>query len=202
MEELAKERREREAVDKGDRKGQQWKRRKKGTLRIGYINADGTRDKAELVEMCRRAEADVYFILDTKYQRKDNHFAALESDMRKIAGKRGKTYSRAMPHSITKNGAMRIGGITTIVAERIRKHHTFIDDPRKMARGAHIHIRKGNEECYIGGGYNKSNGEGIARVLEDHIGKTNLEELFIKEIASKGAGYARIFGGDMNLDWT
>ncbi len=120
VEELAKERREREAVDKGDRKGQQWKRRKKGTLRIGYINADGTRDKAELVEMCRRAEADVYFILDTKYQRKDNHFAALESDMRKIAGKRGKTYSRAMPHSITKNGAMRIGGITTIVAERIR----------------------------------------------------------------------------------
>ena len=134
MEELAKERREREAVDKGDRKGQQWKRRKKGTLRIGYINADGTRDKAELVEMCRRAEADVYFILDTKYQRKDNHFAALESDMRKIAGKRGKTYSRAMPHSITKNGAMRIGGITTIVAERIRKHHTFIDDPRNKHR--------------------------------------------------------------------
>jgi hypothetical protein len=39
--------------------------------------------------MCRRAEADVYFILDTKYLRKDNHFAALESDMRKIAGKRG-----------------------------------------------------------------------------------------------------------------
>ena len=33
-EELAKERRERETVDKGDRKGQQWKRRKKGTLRI------------------------------------------------------------------------------------------------------------------------------------------------------------------------
>ena len=125
VEELAKERREREAVDKGDRKGQQWKRRKKGTLRIGYINADGTRDKAELVEMCRRAEADVYFILDTKYQRKDNHFAALESDMRKIAGKRGKFYSRAMPHSITKNGAMRIRGMTTIVAERIRSAAVF-----------------------------------------------------------------------------
>ena len=34
------------------------------------------------------------------------------------------------------------------------------------------------------------------------IGKTNIEELFIKEIASKGAGYSRIFGGDMNImDW-
>jgi hypothetical protein len=65
-EELVKERREREAVDKGGRKGQQWKRRKKGTLRVGYINVDGTRDKSELVEMCKRAEADVYFILDTK----------------------------------------------------------------------------------------------------------------------------------------
>jgi hypothetical protein len=54
---------------------------------------------------------------------------------------------------------------------------------------------------HIGGGYNKSNGEGIARVLEEHIGKSNIEELFIKELASKGAGYARIFGGDMNLDW-
>jgi hypothetical protein len=44
-EELAKERREREAVDKGDRKGRQWKRRKKGALGIaGYINADGTKD--------------------------------------------------------------------------------------------------------------------------------------------------------------
>jgi hypothetical protein len=190
-------------VDKGDRKGQQWKRRKKGTIGVGYSNADGTRDKAELIEMCKRAEADVYFILDTKYQRKDNHFKALETDMREIciAGKRGKIYSRAMPHSITKSGAMRIGGMTTIVTERIRKYHTFIDDPRKMARGAHVHIRKGNEECYIGGGYNKSDGEGIARVLEEHIGKSNIEELFIKELASKGAGYARIFGGDMNLDW-
>ena len=74
---------------------QQWKRRKKGTIRVGYINADGTRDKAELVEMCKRAEADVYFILDTKYQRKDNHFKALETDMREIAGRRGKIYSMA-----------------------------------------------------------------------------------------------------------
>jgi hypothetical protein len=40
-EELAiKERIEREAVDKGDDKGQKWKRRKKGTIRVGYINAD------------------------------------------------------------------------------------------------------------------------------------------------------------------
>jgi hypothetical protein len=66
-----------------------------------------------------------------------------------------------------------------------------------------MYIRKGNEECYIGGGYNKSDGEGIARILKEHIGKTNIEELFIKEIciASKGAGYSRIFGGDMNMDW-
>jgi hypothetical protein len=86
MEELAKERIEREAVDKGDDKGQKQKRRKKGTIGVGYINADGTRDKAELVEMCKKAEADVYFI-DTKYQRKDNHFKALETDMREIAGR-------------------------------------------------------------------------------------------------------------------
>ena len=59
-EELAKDRIEREAVDKGDDKGQKWKRRKKGTIRVGYINADGTRDKAERVEMCKKAEADVY----------------------------------------------------------------------------------------------------------------------------------------------
>ena len=39
-EELAKDRIEREAVDKGDDKGQKWKRRKKGTIRVGYINAD------------------------------------------------------------------------------------------------------------------------------------------------------------------
>ena len=43
-EELAKERIEREAVDKGDDKGQKWKRRKKGTIRVGYINADGTKE--------------------------------------------------------------------------------------------------------------------------------------------------------------
>ena len=63
-EELAKERREREAVDKGDDKGQKRKRRKKGTIRVGYINADGTRDKTE-VEMCKKAEAAtrLYFIL-------------------------------------------------------------------------------------------------------------------------------------------
>ena len=89
-----------------------------------------------------------------------------------------------MPHSIiTSSGAMGIGGMTTIVTERIRKFHTFIDDPRKLAREAHVHIRKGNGECYIGGGYNKSDGEGIARILKEHIGKTNIEELFIKEIA-------------------
>jgi hypothetical protein len=64
-----------------------------------------------------------------------------------------------------------------------------------------VHIRKGNEECYIGGGYNKSDVGGIARILKEHIEKTNIEELFIKEIASKGAGYSRIFGGDMNMDW-
>ena len=120
--------------------------------------------------MCKKAEADVYFILDTKYQRKDNHFnKALETDMREIAGRRGKIYSRAMPHSIISSGAMRIGGMTTIVTERIRKFHTFIDDPRKLAREAHVHIRKGNGECYIGGGYNKSDGEGIARILKEHI---------------------------------
>jgi hypothetical protein len=63
-EELAKERIEREAVDKGDDKGQKLKRRKKGTIRVGYINADGTRDKTE-VEMCKKAEAAtrLYFIL-------------------------------------------------------------------------------------------------------------------------------------------
>jgi hypothetical protein len=169
---------------------------------VGYINADGTKDKSELVEMCKKTEADVYayFILDTKYQRKDNHnhFKALETDMREISGRRGKIYSRAMPHSITSSGAMSIGGMTTVITERIRKYHTFIDDPRKLARGAHVHIRKGNEECYIGGGYNKSDGEGIARILKEHIGKTNI---VIKEIASKGAGYSRIFGGDMIMDW-
>jgi hypothetical protein len=64
-----------------------------------------------------------------------------------------------------------------------------------------VHIRKGNEECCIGGGYNKSDGDGIARILKEHIGKTNIEETFIGEIVNKGAGYARIFGGDMNMDW-
>ena len=43
--------------------------------------------------------------------------------------------------------------------------------------------------------------ESQENLLEEHIGKSNIEELFIKELASKGAGYARIFGGDMNLDW-
>jgi hypothetical protein len=58
--ELEKARREREAVDKGDNRGQKWERRKEGTIRVGYINADGTRDKAELIEMCKEAKADVY----------------------------------------------------------------------------------------------------------------------------------------------
>jgi hypothetical protein len=98
---------------------------------------------------------------------------------------------------------MRIGGMTTIVTERIRKYHTFIDDPRKLARGAHVctHTKGKRRMLHRRRGYNKSNGEGIARVLEEHIGKSNIEELFVKELASKGAGYARIFGGDMNLDW-
>ena len=79
---------------------------------MGYINADGTRDKAELVEMCKKSEAGVYFILDTKYQRKDNHFEALETDMREIAGRRGKVYCRAMPHSITRSGAIALPPMT------------------------------------------------------------------------------------------
>jgi hypothetical protein len=71
--------------------------------------------------------------------------------------------------------------MTAVVTERLRRHqHALIEHPRNLARGAHVHIRKGNGRYCIGGGYNKSDGDGMARILREHTGKPDLEEFFFE----------------------